>query len=147
MDFNSVFLSTIGFSGILYGFSAAGNEGWSSTVVNSFSNCGRYCPWTVYLAVSANPFIELRTFKYGMFTLTNIINIGITIIGVVDLPDGEQLEMMKAIMKHMPMRTFVDFSQGAFTEEMMLPVFINVMFAFFAKKNKYIQIFKNILKS
>lgn len=87
LDFNSVILSTIGFSGLLYGFSVAGNEGWSSTVV-----IVSFCVGIIALGlftwlqlVSAEPLLELRTFKYGMFTLTNIINIGITIIMYADM--------------------------------------------------------------
>ncbi len=87
VDFNSVILSTIGFTGILYGFSVAGNEGWSSTVVivSFFVGIIALGLFTWLQLVSADPLLELRTFKYGMFTLTNIINIGITIIMYADM--------------------------------------------------------------
>jgi beta-glucosidase len=39
-----------------------------------------------------------------------------------NVPEGEQSEMMEAMMKYMPMRALVNFGQGAFTEEMMMMI-------------------------
>jgi EmrB/QacA subfamily drug resistance transporter len=87
MDIKSVILSTIGFSGLLYGFSVAGNAGWSSIIVIISLIVGLVAlglfSWVQL--ISEDPLLELRTFKYGMFTLTNIINIGITIIMYADM--------------------------------------------------------------
>ncbi len=87
VDFKSVILSTIGLAGILYGFSIAGNEGWSSKVVIISFVVGVIAIglFTRRQLVSNNPLLELRTFKYGMFTLTNLINVGITIIMYADM--------------------------------------------------------------
>ncbi len=87
VDFNSVILSTIGFSGILYGFSVAGNSGWSSTEVIVSLTIGviTLALFTWRQLVLDTPLLDLRTFKYRTFTLTNIINIGITIIMYADM--------------------------------------------------------------
>ncbi|MGE7947529.1 DHA2 family efflux MFS transporter permease subunit [Lysinibacillus sp. NPDC093688] len=77
LDVPSVLLSTIAFGGILYGFSAAGDKGWSS-------------PW-VYGTISAGllaliififkqlrmdqPLLELRIYKYPMFALGSAISV------------------------------------------------------------------------
>ncbi|MGE7691589.1 DHA2 family efflux MFS transporter permease subunit [Lysinibacillus sp. NPDC097214] len=77
LDISSVLLSTIAFGGILYGFSAAGDKGWSS-------------PW-VYGTISAGllaliififkqlrmdqPLLELRIYKYPMFALGSAISV------------------------------------------------------------------------
>lgn len=87
VDTNSVILSTIGFSGLLYGFSAAGNSGWLSwevivTLAVGVMTLGLF---TWRQLVMERPLLDLRTFKYSTFTLTNIINIGITIIMYADM--------------------------------------------------------------
>ncbi|MFJ3391092.1 MULTISPECIES: DHA2 family efflux MFS transporter permease subunit [unclassified Lysinibacillus] len=77
LDFLSVLLSTVAFGGILYGFSTAGDKGWSS-------------PW-VYGTISAGllaliififkqlrmdqPLLELRIYKYPMFALGSAISV------------------------------------------------------------------------
>ncbi|WP_243650457.1 MFS transporter [Anaerospora hongkongensis] len=49
LDVTSIILSTLGFGGILYGFSSAGDKGWGSTIVISclivgvFSYCALAC--------------------------------------------------------------------------------------------------------
>nr|WP_263705994.1 DHA2 family efflux MFS transporter permease subunit [Shouchella tritolerans] len=87
VDVQSVILSTIGFAGLLYGFSAAGNGGWSSTevIVSLLVGIIGLSLFTWRQLVSVDPLLDLRTFKYKMFTLTNIINIGITIIMYADM--------------------------------------------------------------
>jgi len=87
VDLNSALLSTVGFAGVLYGFSAAGNSGWLSleviiTLMLGVISLGLFA-WRQL--VSEDPFLDLRTFKYGTFALTNIINIGITIIMYADM--------------------------------------------------------------
>lgn len=87
VDVQSVILSTTGFAGLLYGFSAAGNGGWSSTevIVSLLVGIIGLSLFTWRQLVSVDPLLDLRTFKYKMFTLTNIINIGITIIMYADM--------------------------------------------------------------
>lgn len=76
----SVILSTIGFGGLLYGFSDAGTDGWGSATVISTIIVG-VIALVLFLwrqLVSKSPMLEFRIFKYNMFTLTTIINVIIT---------------------------------------------------------------------
>ncbi|MDP4084099.1 MAG: DHA2 family efflux MFS transporter permease subunit [Bacillota bacterium] len=80
LDFLGVILSTIGFGGILYGFSTGGTKGWTSTeVVTLFILGGISLILFVWrqLAVK-HPILELRIFQHKMFTLTTIINVIVT---------------------------------------------------------------------
>ncbi|WP_010271653.1 DHA2 family efflux MFS transporter permease subunit [Paenibacillus senegalensis] len=87
VDMVSASLSTIGFAGLLYGFSAAGNSGWSSpeVILSLLVGVIGLGLFTRRQLVSADPFLDLRTFKYGTFALNNIINVGITIIMYADM--------------------------------------------------------------
>ncbi|RYM06644.1 DHA2 family efflux MFS transporter permease subunit [Sporolactobacillus sp. THM7-7] len=80
LDVSGVVLSTVGFGGILYAFSEAGNNGWSDTAVITTLIVG-----SVSLALfvwreltAETPVLEMRVFKYSIFTFTTIINILIT---------------------------------------------------------------------
>jgi DHA2 family lincomycin resistance protein-like MFS transporter len=72
IDVLSILLSTIGFGGVVYGFSSAGGEnGWGSTIVIVTIAVG-----LVALALFSlrqlkmdTPMIDLRVLKYPMFTL------------------------------------------------------------------------------
>jgi len=87
VDIISVVLSTIGFGAVMYGFSQAGNYGWSSTevVVSLVSGILALVVFTWRQLVSKNPLLDLRAFKYNMFTLTTLINIGVTMIMYADM--------------------------------------------------------------
>ncbi len=87
LDILSVALSTIGFGALLYGFSRAGSLGWSDKEVLSTITVG-----ILALAVfswqqmkSQNPLLDLRAFKYNMFSLTTIINIAVTMVMYADM--------------------------------------------------------------
>lgn len=80
LDKLGVILSTLGFGGLLYGFSDAGTEGWSSPVVITCLAVG-----AVSLALFVwreltveKPLLEFRVFRYGMYSLTTVINIIVT---------------------------------------------------------------------
>lgn len=71
IDVLSILLSTIGFGGIVYGFSIAGHKGWGSPVVISTLIIG-----IMSLIIFSSrqfkldkPMLDLRTLKYPMFTL------------------------------------------------------------------------------
>src|SRR5690625_4096885 len=71
LDILSVILSTIGFGGLLYGFSIAGDMGWSSSQVILAIVIGII---SLYLFITRQlklkePLLEFRVFKYGIFTL------------------------------------------------------------------------------
>ena len=87
LDIASVMLSTIGFGCILFGFSSAGNKGWSHPVVLTTLIVGIIV--TIIFCVrqlkSDEPLLNLSVFKYKIFTLTTFINILITMIMYADL--------------------------------------------------------------
>ncbi|WP_040203461.1 DHA2 family efflux MFS transporter permease subunit [Neobacillus jeddahensis] len=87
LDFTSILLSTIGFGGVLYGFSSAGSKGWGSTVVLTFLAIG-----VIFLILfcwrqltSKEPLLNLRVFSNKMFTMSSIISILVTMIMYSDM--------------------------------------------------------------
>ncbi|SDX70439.1 DHA2 family efflux MFS transporter permease subunit [Paenibacillus sp. CF384] len=87
IDLWSVLLSTIGFGAVLYGFSSAGSKGWSSAevIVSIVVGVIALILFTWKQLVSKEPLLELRTFKYSMFSLTTIINIAVTMVMYADM--------------------------------------------------------------
>lgn len=83
----AVTLSTIGFGSLLYGFSRAGSLGWSNSEVLITIAVGVLAlvlfSWRELK--SKNPLLDLRAFKYNMFTLTTIINIAVTMVMYADM--------------------------------------------------------------
>jgi len=79
IDLPSLFLSTVGFGGIVYGFSSAGGENmeWSSNgvwipiVVGVIS----LALFTWRQLKMAHPMLDLRTFKYPIFRLSTVITV------------------------------------------------------------------------
>ncbi|CAM3430465.1 DHA2 family efflux MFS transporter permease subunit [Marinicrinis lubricantis] len=91
LDLTSIILSTLGFGGLLYGFSDAGNDGWgSSTVIISLTVGVIGLLLFLFRELrSEKPLLEFRVFKYGMFSLTTVINVIITMAmyaGMILLP-------------------------------------------------------------
>ncbi len=87
IDVVSVILSTIGFGALLYGFSRAGVDGWSSAVVLWSLGAGvvMLTAFTWKQLISHNPLLDLRAFKYSMFSLTTVINVAVTIVMYADM--------------------------------------------------------------
>ncbi len=87
VDIISVTLSTIGFGTLLYGFSRAGSEGWSSSevLVSIAAGVVALGLFTWRQLTSQNPLLDLRAFKYNMFSLTTIINIAVTMVMYADM--------------------------------------------------------------
>lgn len=73
----SVLLSTVGFGGLLYGFSSAGTAGWGSpTVITSLVVAlVALTVFVVYQLRLQAPMLEFRVFGYPMFSLTTGIMI------------------------------------------------------------------------
>jgi DHA2 family lincomycin resistance protein-like MFS transporter len=71
IDVLSIILSTIGFGGIVYGFSSAGESGWGSSIVISTIIVGlaALLLFSLRQLKMSKPMIDLRVFKYPMFTL------------------------------------------------------------------------------
>ncbi|MGE7638487.1 MFS transporter [Bacillus sp. AFS026049] len=79
IDVPSIVLSTIGFGGIVYGFSIVGEQGWSNAIVLSSIIVGLIALF-LFAVRQFNmdiPMIDLRVFKYPMFTL-GLITVFIT---------------------------------------------------------------------
>ncbi|WP_180960308.1 DHA2 family efflux MFS transporter permease subunit [Neobacillus cucumis] len=87
LDILSVILSTIGFGTLLYGFSRAGSLGWSDMEVISTITVGvlALALFSWRALKSQNPLLDLRAFKYNMFSLTTIINIAVTMVMYADM--------------------------------------------------------------
>ncbi|HLQ73002.1 MAG TPA: MDR family MFS transporter [Bacillota bacterium] len=72
VDILSIVLSTLGFGGLLYGFSIAGNVGWLSPSVGISLVVGAIT-LTIFILRQLKlktPILEFRVFKYPVFTLT-----------------------------------------------------------------------------
>jgi EmrB/QacA subfamily drug resistance transporter len=80
LDVLGVILSSIGFGGILYGFSTAGSHGWGATdVISMFVVGGISLMLFVWRQMDVeNPILEFRIFRYPMFTLTTVILVIVT---------------------------------------------------------------------
>ncbi|CAM3187475.1 DHA2 family efflux MFS transporter permease subunit [Filibacter tadaridae] len=71
IDVLSIILSTIGFGGIVYGFSSAGENGWGSAIVVSALLIGliALALFSLRQFKMPRPMIDLRVLGYPMFTL------------------------------------------------------------------------------
>lgn len=87
LDIGGMILSTIGFGSLLYGFSRAGAIGWSSdeVMITLILGVVALVLFTVSQLRSNSPLLELKAFKYNMFTLTTIINIAVTVVMYADM--------------------------------------------------------------
>ncbi|WP_397386657.1 DHA2 family efflux MFS transporter permease subunit [Paenibacillus sp. MMS20-IR301] len=87
IDLTSVILSTIGFGTLLYGFSRAASAGWSSAEV-LLSLAAGVISLGLFVwrqLASASPLLDLRAFKYNMFSLTTVISVAVTIVMYADM--------------------------------------------------------------
>ncbi|CAG7646342.1 DHA2 family efflux MFS transporter permease subunit [Paenibacillus allorhizosphaerae] len=77
VDVVSIVLSTIGFGGIVYGFSSSGegHGGWSSPLVYGIVLVGAVALllFVIRQLRVEEPLMDLRAFRYPMFTLTTIL--------------------------------------------------------------------------
>lgn len=89
IDVPSMVLSTIGFGGLLFGFTSAGNNGWGNGVTVFALGLGALCLliFTIKQLRMAVPILEFRVFKYPIFTLSTIIGM----IGFMGLIGSETL--------------------------------------------------------
>ncbi len=75
IDVTSLILSSIGFGGLLYGFSSAGEKGWGAPVVYGTILIGMISLITFILRQLRmnDPMLEFRIYKYPMFALSSVI--------------------------------------------------------------------------
>ncbi|MFJ5621399.1 DHA2 family efflux MFS transporter permease subunit [Peribacillus loiseleuriae] len=80
LDLFSVLLSSLGFGGLLYGFSSAGTKGWDSPLVYGTLIIGVIALVTFILRQFKleRPMLEFRIYKYPMFALSSAISMTIT---------------------------------------------------------------------
>ncbi|MED4202491.1 DHA2 family efflux MFS transporter permease subunit [Neobacillus mesonae] len=77
IDYLSVVLSSIGFGGLLYGFSSASSDGWTDPIVLTTLIVGAIClaVFIVRQLKMEEPLLDLRVYKYPMFALASVIAI------------------------------------------------------------------------
>ncbi|MEC0131922.1 MULTISPECIES: DHA2 family efflux MFS transporter permease subunit [Paenibacillus] len=77
IDILSVVLSAIGFGGLLYGFSSAGNKGWDDPMVYSTLIIGviGLMIFIMRQMRMKEPMLNFRVYKYPMFALSSAISI------------------------------------------------------------------------
>ncbi|WIV17879.1 DHA2 family efflux MFS transporter permease subunit [Paenibacillus polygoni] len=75
LDMVSVVLSTLGFGGLLYGFSDAGSKGWGDPVVISCLAVGAIALliFIIRQFKLETPLLEFRVFKNSMYSLNTVI--------------------------------------------------------------------------
>ncbi len=91
LDFFSLLLSSIGFGGLLFGFSSAGDKGWDSPYVYGTIIIGAIS--LVWFVVSQTkkeePFLNFRVYQYPMFALSSVISMVVNMslfAGMILLP-------------------------------------------------------------
>jgi EmrB/QacA subfamily drug resistance transporter len=106
VDILSIILSSFGFGGLLYGFTCAGNYGWSAGSTLTWLGIGGL---TLVLFITRqlrlkHPMLEFRVFKNAVFPLTVAIGM-ITFMGLIGAETIIPLFMQK-------MRNFSAFEAG-----------------------------------
>lgn len=91
LDYLSVILSSLGFGGLLYGFSSAGKDGWDSPKVYGTLALG-VVSLVIFIVRQLNqerPLLNFRIYKYPMFALSSAISMVVTMAmfsGMILLP-------------------------------------------------------------
>ncbi|MCA1318518.1 DHA2 family efflux MFS transporter permease subunit [Bacillus tianshenii] len=91
LDMFSVLLSSLGFGGLLYGFSSAGSKGWDSPLVYGTIFVGVVAlTWFILRMLrQEKPMLNFRIYQYPMFALSSAISMVITMAmfsGMILLP-------------------------------------------------------------
>ncbi len=81
LDVLGTILSTIGFGALLYGLSEAGSKGWDDEIVVITLIAGflSIILFVLQQLRSEQPMLDFRIFRYGIFTLSSIISMIITV--------------------------------------------------------------------
>lgn len=77
LDIFSLIISSIGFGGLLFGFSSAGNMGWGNPIVFGTITIG-FISLVIFIVRQnrlAKPMLDFHVFKYPMFALSSTISI------------------------------------------------------------------------
>src|SRR5699024_3338240 len=84
VDVPSIILSSLGFGGLLFGFSNAGDYGWSSkmTLIPLMIGAVSLVIFILRQLRMRHPMLEFRVFKFGIFTIGTIIGM-VTFLGLI----------------------------------------------------------------
>ena len=122
LDKISLLLSSVGFGGLLYGFSSAGNAGWGSPQVYLTIIIG-VASLTLFILRQAkleNPMLNFDVFRFPMFSLSSVITMIVNMAmfsGFLLLPIYAQ-----SILGISPMETGLMLLPGAILNALMSPV-------------------------
>lgn len=77
LDYLSVVLSSIGFGGLLYGFSSASSDGWTDPIVLTTLIVGAIALviFVMRQLRMEKPLLDLRVYKHPMFALSSVISV------------------------------------------------------------------------
>ncbi|MEH7384396.1 DHA2 family efflux MFS transporter permease subunit [Bacillus sp. JJ1521] len=122
LDFFSLVLSSLGFGGLLYGFSSAGNLGWGSPLVYGTIVIGIISlTWFILRQSKLDiPMLNFGVYRYPMFTLASVITMAVNMAmfsGFLLLPIYAQM-----ILGISPMDTGLMLLPGAILNAIMSPV-------------------------
>ena len=81
LDVFSLVLSSVGFGGLLYGFSSAGDMGWGAPLVYGTITVGAAALilFIVRQLRMDDPMLDFRIYKYPMFALSSVISIVVSV--------------------------------------------------------------------
>ncbi|MFY4775642.1 MDR family MFS transporter [Metabacillus sp. RGM 3146] len=122
LDIASIFLSTLGFGGLLFGFSSAGNIGWGSPLVIASIIVGALA---LIIFISRQfklkePILEFKVFQYPIFTLTTAIA---AIVFVVMISSATILPIfMQNMLNYSALKSGLMLLPGAIVMGMLSPI-------------------------
>lgn len=122
LDMSSLLLSSVGFGGLLYGFSSAGSKGWGSphVYVTIIVGAAALVWFIIRQSKLERPMLHFGVFKFPMFTLSSIISMIINMAlfsGFLLLPIYAQ-----TIRGITPMETGLMLLPGAILNAAMSPI-------------------------
>lgn len=81
VDLWSIVLSSIGFGGLLYGFSSAGHSGWTSIEVYGSITAGAIglLLFVTRQLRKKEPMLDFKIYKYPMFALSSVISVVVSV--------------------------------------------------------------------
>ncbi|MFC4402143.1 DHA2 family efflux MFS transporter permease subunit [Gracilibacillus xinjiangensis] len=97
LDILSIIFSSLGFGGLLYGFTSAGNNGWDSPVTITVLVVGAISLVTFIMRQLKlkHPMLEFRVFKYSIFPLTVTVGM-LSFMGLIAVETLIPLYMQEA---------------------------------------------------
>ncbi|WYQ44098.1 MDR family MFS transporter [Bacillus sp. FSL W7-1321] len=122
LDLLSIILSTLGFGGLLFGFSNAGQASWTSPLVFIPLAIG-ICALVMFIKrqlLLEHPILEFRVFKYPLFTLTT--GIGMLVFVSLVGPATILPLFIQNMQGHSALETGLTILPGAVLMGLMSPI-------------------------